>query len=125
MNFGCKRLTKSISAGVEAAEIEGTEKVDLEAEVRKFSSSRSNEEARVLKEFALSFINWRSASAESLTSLQPFEMKERAFSAVTMELEDDAVFMVVEFEVSRVLEREGFEFRKDGRLYMWCLWEGR
>lgn len=108
MNFGCKRLTKSISAGVEAAEIEGTEKVDLEAEVRKFSSSRSNDEARVLKEFALSFINWRSASAESLTSLQPFEMKERAFSAVTMELEDDAVFMVVEFEVSWVLEREGF-----------------
>lgn len=93
--------------------------------MRKFSSSRSNEEARVLKEFALSFINWRSASAESLTSLQPFEMKERAFSAVTMELEDDdAVFMVVEIEVSRVLEREGFELRKDGRVYMRCLWKG-
>lgn len=64
----------------------GTAKVDREAEVRKFSNSRSKEEARVLKDLALSFINWRSASAESLTSLQPFVMKESAFSAVTVDV---------------------------------------
>lgn len=44
----------------------------------KFSSSLSKEEARFLKELALSLINRKSASAESLTPLQPFDIKENA-----------------------------------------------
>lgn len=58
----------------------GTEKDD--AELRKFSSSRSKEVASCLKELALARINRRSASAESRTSLHPLDMKEMAFSAV-------------------------------------------
>ena len=53
-----------------------TEKVDFEAELRKFSSSRSNDDAKFLKEFARSFISRRSASAESFTSLQPRDKNE-------------------------------------------------
>ena len=55
----------------------GTEKG--EAELKKFSSSRSKELARFLKELARSRINRRSASAESRTSRKPLEMKENAF----------------------------------------------
>ncbi|KAI3514166.1 hypothetical protein L1887_12485 [Cichorium endivia] len=66
-SFGCNFFTKSISVGVEDKElvIAGTENVDLDANVRKFSNSRSNEDARFLNECAQSFINWRSASVES------------------------------------------------------------
>lgn len=60
--------------------------MDREADVRKFSNSRSKEEARVLNDLALSFINRRSASAESFTSLHPFVMKDSAFSAVTVDV---------------------------------------
>lgn len=79
MNFGCNRLTNSISAGVEAAEVDGTEKVDLEVEVSQFSSSRSKDEAKVLNELALSLIDWRFASAEYLTSLHPLRLERRPF----------------------------------------------
>lgn len=61
----------------------GTLKGDLEAELRKFSSSRS---ARFLKELARFLSSWRSASAEERTSRQPLDMKEKAFSAVAIEL---------------------------------------
>lgn len=65
----------------------GTLKADLEAELRKFSSSRS---ARFLKELARFLSSWRSASAEERTSRQPLDMKEKAFFAVTIELVETA-----------------------------------
>lgn len=76
-NFGCNFFTNSISAGG-GERIAGTENAGA-AELKKFSSSRSNEVARFLNELARSFINRRSASAESRTSLQPLERKEKAF----------------------------------------------
>ncbi|KAJ0872438.1 hypothetical protein HanRHA438_Chr11g0523701 [Helianthus annuus] len=88
VSFGCNFFIKSISAGVSDDEFVTavTGKLDLDADVRKFSNSRSNDDARFLNDFALSFINCRSASVESFTSLHPFDMNENAFSAVTAEL---------------------------------------
>lgn len=59
----------------------GTE--NAEAELMKFSISRSNDVARFLNESALFFINLRSASAESRTSLHPRERNENAFAELT------------------------------------------
>ncbi|KAL1291711.1 hypothetical protein AAHE18_20G220000 [Arachis hypogaea] len=84
LSFGCSFFTKSISAGGgrgPAVRMAGTAKGGG-AELKKFSSSLSNDVARFLNEFARSLISLRSASAESRTSLQPLERNENAFDEV-------------------------------------------
>ncbi|RXH98690.1 hypothetical protein DVH24_011015 [Malus domestica] len=51
---------------------------DKELNLKRFSSSRSNDVARFLNSFGRCFIDRRSASAEYFTSLHPFDMKEKA-----------------------------------------------
>ncbi|KAI3719556.1 hypothetical protein L6452_20458 [Arctium lappa] len=77
---------KSISAGDGDEDVIIIGKDNLDAEFKRFSNSRSKEDARFLNDFALSFINPISASVESFTSLHPFGMNEIAFSAATTEL---------------------------------------
>ena len=55
-----------------------TGNADIAELFRKFSISRSNVDARFLTEFARFRISCKSASAESLTSLHPFESSENA-----------------------------------------------
>ena len=55
-----------------------TGNADIAELLRKFSISRSNVDARFLTEFARFRISCKSASAESRTSLHPFESSENA-----------------------------------------------
>lgn len=55
-----------------------TGNADIAELLRKFSISRSNVDARFLTELARLRISWRSASAESRTSLHPFDSKVNA-----------------------------------------------
>ncbi|KAK7848766.1 hypothetical protein CFP56_004439 [Quercus suber] len=93
-SFGWSLFTKLISA--KGDRIAGTEN-EVVAELKKFSSSRSNDIAKFLNVLAWWRMSWISASAESRTSRQPLDMKENALEFD--EEEDDVVarfsFMVV------------------------------
>ena len=92
---------KSISA--RGNQIAGT-KNEVEAELKKFSSSRSNNVAKFLNKLARWRMSWISASAESRTSRQPLDMKEDALKFD--EKEDDVVarflLSMVDSEKARV-----------------------
>jgi hypothetical protein len=81
---------------VEGLSGEGTEKDAIEAELKKFSISRSNELAKFLNELARALISWRSASAESRTSFHPREIKEKAVLLLLV-LVDVEVASIVQF----------------------------
>ncbi|KAB2612656.1 digalactosyldiacylglycerol synthase 1 [Pyrus ussuriensis x Pyrus communis] len=73
----CNFLTKAISVDCNAIDripADDGRKLNL----KRFSSSRSNDVARFLNLFGRCFIDRRSASAECFTSLHPFDMKEKA-----------------------------------------------
>jgi hypothetical protein len=81
---------------VEGLSGEGTENDAIEAELKKFSISRSNELAKFLNELARALISWRSASAESRTSFHPREIKEKAVLLLLV-LVDVEVASIVQF----------------------------
>jgi len=68
-----------ISFEEDDADGEPTGNADLAELLRKFSISLSNVDARFLTELALSRISCKSASAESHTSLHPFDKNDNAF----------------------------------------------
>ena len=73
---------------------EGTEKDAIEAELKKFSISRSNELAKFLNELARALMSWRSASAESRTSFHPRESKEKGVLLLLVLVDVEVVSML-------------------------------
>ncbi|KAK7855133.1 hypothetical protein CFP56_029372 [Quercus suber] len=100
-SFGWSLFTKLIFAGGD--QIAGTEN-KVVAELKKFSSSRSNDVAKFLNVLARWRMSWISASTESRTFHQPLDMKENA-----LEFDEEEDDVVAQFSLSMADSEKAWE----------------